>query len=87
MAEEHNKTKINVTINHQTYTVVGTESKAHVEKVADLVNEKMQEIRESNKHLDTTKLAVLAALNTMNDLKKLEEEHEELLNLLEEENK
>lgn len=86
MADEDKQTKIDVTINHQTYTIVGTESKEHVEQVANLVNEKMQDIREANKHLDTTKLAVLTALNTMNDYLKLQKEHEELLTLLEEEN-
>src|SRR5699024_8241152 len=86
MAEKEKKTKVSVTINHQSYTIVGTESEEHVEKVAQLVNEKMEAIRESNKHLDTTKLAVLTALNTMNDLLLKEKEYEELLTLLEEEN-
>lgn len=85
MADEEKRTKISVTINHQSYTIVGTESKEHVEKVANLVNEKMEAIRDANKHLDTTKLAVLTALNTMNDYIKLQKEHDELLTLIEEE--
>lgn len=83
MAEEK-KTKINVEIRHRQYTIVGTESKEHVQLVADLVNEKMSEIHEANKQLDTSKLAVLTAINTMNDYIKLQEEFDELMTLIEE---
>lgn len=86
MAEKKERTKISVEINKKTYTIVGTESKEHVELIAKLVNEKMNQIYQANKHLDTTKLAVLTAINTMNDYVKLKEEYEELLTLLEEEN-
>lgn len=84
--DEKKRTKISVTINKRTYTIVGTESKEHVESVAKLVNEKMDEIYQANKHLDSTRLAVLTAINTMNDYLKLKEEYDELLTLLEEEN-
>jgi len=81
---EEKKTKINVEIRHRQYTIVGTESKEHVQLVADLVNEKMSEIHEANKQLDTSKLAVLTAINTMNDYIKLQEEFDELMTLIEE---
>jgi len=84
---ENKRTKITVEINNREYTIVGTESEKHVKLVADLVNEKMSEIYQGNKHLDTTKLAVLTAINTMNDYLKLQEEYDELLTLIEEENK
>lgn len=79
------RNKVTVTINKRTYTIVGTESREHVELIAKLVDDKMQEIYESNKHLDSTMLAVLTAINTMNDHVKLKEEFEELLTLIEEE--
>lgn len=79
------RNKVTVTINKRSYTIVGKEPEEHVKLVARLVDEKMQEIHESNKHLDSTKLAVLTALNTMNEYIKLKEEHEELLKMLEEE--
>lgn len=79
------RTKISVTINKRTYTIVGTESKQQVELVAKLVNDKMDEIHQANKHLDSTSLAVLTAINTMNDHLKLQEEYDALLTLLEEE--
>lgn len=79
------RNKVTVTINKRTYTIVGKESREHVELIARLVDEKMMEIYDSNKHLDSTKLAVLTAINTMNEYLKLKKEYEELLTLLEEE--
>ncbi len=78
MSEQNERTKITVTINKRSYTIVGTEPKEHVELVAKLVNEKMEEIYRANKHLDSTSLAVLTAINTMNDYVKLTDEHEKL---------
>ncbi|HLR53195.1 MAG TPA: cell division protein ZapA [Pseudogracilibacillus sp.] len=84
MSGQEGKMKISVEIYNRTYTIVGSEPREQVEQVAQLVNEKMEEIHEANKHLDTTKLAVLTAVNTMNDYVKLEEEYNELLQLIEE---
>lgn len=75
--------KVTVTIHKRTYTIVGDESEEHVQFVAQLVDAKMKEIHQANKHLDATKLAVLTALNTMNEYVKLKSEYEELLTLLE----
>lgn len=85
MPEDQKRIKLSVTINNRDYTIVGTESREHVEHVAHLVNEKMDEIHTANKHLDTTKLAVLTAVNTMNDYLKMKKEYDELIQLLEEE--
>jgi len=85
VSEEKKKNRVSVEINKRTYTIVGPESKEHVELVASLVDQKMRDIRSANKHLDSTKLAVLTALNTMNEYIKLKEEYEELITLIEEE--
>jgi len=85
VTDQNERKKIDVKINRRKYTIVGTESKEHMELVATLVNDKMNEIYEANKHLDTTKLAVLTAINTMNDYLKLKEEYDELVTLIEEE--
>lgn len=82
---EEKRTKVTVDIRNRQYTIIGSESEEHVQLVADLVNEKMTEIYKANKHLDTTKLAVLTAVNTMNDYIKLQEEFDELVTLIEEE--
>ncbi|MFA1820624.1 cell division protein ZapA [Virgibacillus oceani] len=79
------KSRITVEIHNKSYTIVGGESEQHVRLVADLVDQKMNEIRESNRHLDTTRLAVLTAVNTMNDYLKLKEDYAKLLGSLEKE--
>src|SRR5699024_1012420 len=84
---QEGKMKISVEIYNRTYTIVSSVLRVQVQQVAQLVNDKMQEIHEANKHLDTTKLAVLIAVNTMNDYVKLEEEYNELLQLIEEDKK
>ncbi|WP_405100699.1 cell division protein ZapA [Oceanobacillus sp. FSL H7-0719] len=76
---EQKKNKITVEIYNKTYTIVGAESKSHVELVASLVDQKMNEIHRHNKHLDSSKLAVLTAVNTMNDYLKLKEDYATLL--------
>ncbi len=81
---EKKRNKITVTIHNKSYTIVGKESRDRVLLVASLVDEKMEEINHSNKHLDTARLAVLTALNTMNDYVKLKKEYDELMILLEE---
>lgn len=78
MTHEH-KTRITVDIYNQPYTIVGEETASHVRLVASLVDQKMREIKEKNKHLDITKLAVLTAVNSMSDYLKLKEEHAVLL--------
>ncbi|WP_163970175.1 cell division protein ZapA [Oceanobacillus halotolerans] len=76
---QNDKTRVTVDIHNKPYTVIGTESPHHVRLVASLVDQKMREIQEANPKLDTTKLAVLTAVNTMNDYLKLKEEYASLL--------
>ncbi|MFC3040062.1 cell division protein ZapA [Virgibacillus xinjiangensis] len=73
------KERITVEIHNKKYTIVGEEPASHVRLVASLVDQKMGEIYQSNQHLDTTKLAVLTAVNTMNDYLKLKEDYAKLL--------
>jgi len=72
------KVKITVNINNKSYTIIGNESASHVRLVASLVDQKMHDLQIANEHLDTTKLAVLTAVNTMNDYLKLKEEYTDL---------
>ncbi|MFC4022596.1 cell division protein ZapA [Oceanobacillus longus] len=71
--------RITVDIHNKTYTIIGTERESHVKLVASLVDQKMKEIHNVNKQLDTTRLAVLTAVNTMNDYLKLKEDYATLL--------
>ncbi|QOR65751.1 cell division protein ZapA [Cytobacillus suaedae] len=72
------KTKTTVDIYGQQYSIVGTESTSHIRLVASLVDDKMREISAKNPYLDINKIAVLTAVNTVNDYLKLKEKVEEL---------
>jgi cell division protein ZapA len=78
---QSNKTKTTVEIHNRKYTVIGEEPSHHIQMVAHLVDERMNEIQAVNPRLDTAKLAVLTAVNTMNDYIKLKEEYNQLLEL------
>ncbi|MFG6148324.1 cell division protein ZapA [Halobacillus sp. B23F22_1] len=75
--------RITVEIYNRSYTVIGKEESHHIRMVSNLVDQKMREIHEANPTLDTSKLAVLTAVNTMNEYIKLKEECTELMNYIE----
>jgi cell division protein ZapA len=70
---EPRKNRTTVEIFGQQYTIVGTESNSHIRHVASMVDEKMHEINTSNPSLDINKLAVLTAVNAVNDFIKIKE--------------
>ncbi|MET3682593.1 cell division protein ZapA [Alkalibacillus flavidus] len=74
------KNKITVDIHNRKYTVVGEESPEQIKMVASLVDQKMDEIQFAKPSYDTTQLAVLTALNTMNDYLKLKQDYDALIN-------
>lgn len=76
--QKDNRQRITVSIYGQPYTVVGQESPAYVKEVAKTVDQKMREIKKHNPYLDTTRLAVLTAINVVDDYFKVLEELEEL---------
>ena len=78
---ELEKTRISVDIYGQKYKMVGSETSGHMRLVASIVDDKMREIHAHNKQLDIAKLAVLTAVNAVNDYIKVKEQ----LELLEEE--
>lgn len=77
---QDDKTRVNIEIYNRSYKIVGTEPAHHVRLVASLVDQKMKDIQQANGKLDTTRLAVLTAVNTMNDYLKLKEDYATLLN-------
>ncbi|GGA86268.1 cell division protein ZapA [Ornithinibacillus halotolerans] len=79
MTHKQEKTRVTVEIRNRSYTIVGNEDASHVKLVASLVDQKMREIHEMNPSLDTASLAVLTAINTMNDHLILKEEYATLL--------
>lgn len=73
MMADGEKTRVTVEIYGQTYTIIGTESSGHVRHVASLVDDRMREISQRNPYLDSAKIAVLTAVNSVHDYLKLEE--------------
>lgn len=72
------KNRTSVDIYGQQYIIIGTESHSHVRLVASMVDDKMREISSKNPYLDTSKLAVLTAVNAVNDYIKLKDRLERL---------
>jgi len=85
VGEDKEKQRTTVSIYGQNYTIVGYEAPTYVNDVANFVDEKMREIKRMNPYLDTTKLAVLTALNVVDDYKKLKLKYERLIEKLSEE--
>lgn len=72
------KTRIAVKIYNENYTLVGTDSEAHLRQVAETVDSHITAIASKNPGLDTTRKAVLTACNIMDDYIKLKEKYEAL---------
>lgn len=77
MSEQH-KIRVSVEIYGQTYKMVGSETSGHMRLVASMVDDKMREINSHNPSLDSAKLAVLTAINTVHEYVKLKEQIEQL---------
>ena len=67
-----------VEIYGEQYTIIGDKSHQHIREVSTLVDEKMNEIKGMNTYLDTKRLAVLTAVNIVNDYVMIKKELEEL---------
>jgi len=75
---ETGKARTTVEINGIQYVIIGTESASHIRLVASMVDEKMREINSMNPSLGTNKLAVLTAVNAVNDYLLLKDRLERL---------
>ena len=64
--------KVEVKINNIEYTLVSSEPEEYVQRVALLVNKKMNEITATAPHLSTAMKAVLSAINIADDCLKTE---------------
>ncbi|MED3571364.1 cell division protein ZapA [Cytobacillus praedii] len=76
------KNRTSVDIYGTQYIIIGTESPGHIRLVASKVDEKMREINSKNPSLDSSKLAVLTAVNIVNDYLKAKDRIEQLENEL-----
>ncbi|MFD0047750.1 cell division protein ZapA [Actinomycetes bacterium NPDC127524] len=72
------KNRTTVDIYGQQYTIMGAESTGHIRLVASMVDDSMREISMKNPSLDTSKLAVLTAVNAIHDYLKLKDQIDQL---------
>ncbi|MGX7030722.1 cell division protein ZapA [Vagococcus zengguangii] len=73
-----NKTRYKAEINGETYTIVGTETKAHMDAVTGLANHQIDKIIELSPDTSLTKAAVLLAINVLSDELHLQEKCNQL---------
>jgi len=78
------KNRLTVDIYGHQYRLTGKATTNHMRMVAGFVNDKMTDIAKGNARLDTSKIAVLAAVNIADEYFRLRKEYEELLKLLHE---
>ena len=78
------KTRYKANIDGQSYTIIGHESKEHMDLVVRLVNEQLNEIKSLSPQIDNEQAAILVSVNAISDqLKKqakimeLEKENQE----------
>ncbi|EOH96229.1 MULTISPECIES: cell division protein ZapA [Enterococcus] len=62
------------TVAGQTYTIIGQESKQHMDMVLALVNEQLNEIKNLSPEITAEKAAILLAINAVSDQVKKQEE-------------
>ncbi|QGG48793.1 cell division protein ZapA [Heliorestis convoluta] len=75
--------KTTVRIFGEPYTIKGAVTPEHMEEVASIVNERMEQISRKAPHLSVAKIAVLASFHLAHDLMKLQEDYDDLIKLLE----
>ncbi len=76
------KNKVIVRIMGQEYTLVSDDSREYMQRVSNLVDDKMKEITAANKKLSTSMIAVLTALNSTDEFLKMKDERDLLLKKL-----
>jgi len=74
---DQSKSRTIVEIYGKTYTIIGQESPEHIKEVADYVDQIMREFSSRNPSLDSTNLAVLAAINAASEYLKLKKKLEQ----------
>ncbi len=76
-------TRVDVEIFGEYYTMKGSGSREEMMALARYVNRKMIQLATRNNKLSKSQTAVLAALNIADELIKLQEEHDNLIRMLE----
>jgi len=78
------KKRVQVDIYGDNYIIKGNANGKYIMQVADYVDKKMNIIGQRNPHLSVKQIAVLAALNIADELNKLQNDYDKLVQILEE---
>jgi len=84
-AERNKGNRVVVRIYGEEHRLCGDAPTSYLQDLAVRVDARMREIAKANPRLGTSQVAVLAALNTMDDLVRLEAQHQRVLALWERE--
>ena len=76
--------RVRVRIAGEEYVIRGDAPPAHIEKIADVVDRKLRQLREQHRNLPFHRLALLAAIHLADELEKARAQVQELLALVEE---
>lgn len=76
------KKALDVEILGQKFTISSEAEEGYMLKVADYVDSKMQELMQASKPVSKSNVAMLAALNIADELHRLKDSHEAVLNRL-----
>lgn len=82
MSEKLNK--VEVTIHGEKYVLKGIETTDYMEMLAFQLSKRISQIQGLNPRLSTFQSAVLTALNILDELTKLQQEYQSLVELLDE---
>lgn len=73
------KSKVRLDILGQEYVLRGTESPEYLEMIGNYIAEKTEQIRKNNPYYNPTKVAVLVSLQLADELYKLKEDYEKIV--------
>jgi len=79
--------RVKVQILNDDYIIKGKEDEEHIKAVAEYVDLQMKQIALKDPTLTPKNIAVLAAVNITDELFKLQQDYDELINLLDKQNK
>ena len=74
----HEKTRYKAVIANQTYTIIGRETKHHMDIVTKLVNDQLMELKQLSPQMDNEQAAILMAVNALSEQLKKQEQLLEL---------
>ncbi len=63
----HEKTRYKAVIADQNYTIIGRETKHHMDIVTNLINEQLKELKDLSPQIDNEQAAILMAVNALSD--------------------